>query len=1267
MYTLLVHLIQYFIAISRVPDPLEICRDEIEEDVFFGDVTNKEAKKVKKYGSRKTAVYVPGFRMDRRLMRYTMGPQEVLANGTAPCGEESIQEETGIAGTEDSDEDTNGNAKSENCCQLIETEIIDGQSKDKDLDGISQGIESVCISEGSKDVSLHSKQEPVVAGAANIQAEGSSEGISETKVKKADENSKEEETIITQIENLDLNGARDNENNLKDSSGVGAVKCEARQDFNVCEKDLIRELPADDASVSNPKVQCSHEKTSTDECTKVTDTATDCDHNELSDAISQPSIEGEVNSSEANATDQSKEPVFLFGKLNKDDEFELDPWGNKPVPVDPAWYKEDCSDSDSDDIHEIVIRARLRSPIEPDTDSDDESDSDESDSESGDDDSDSEDSDEDVKVDDGLEPDLRHLITEVINESIHELVEEPDCTLLLSDDEEQGVIIVELSPEDEENEALCTDVTKDEDEKTIALEDDSKKKTGNRNNSNSNGEGTGELKEVTEGVGKLPDVPVIKAEENCPTTSEDHSVSSTSQADAAPATNTGGNAELDVTAEKSEGIEILLNMTDDNAMAIDTIVARAADNEEIDSALALPELDVEDVIDLLQGSALHAASKLHIENRTIFAESGPQPRRNMGDNTVVVASTNRLGLPLDTPAIYQTLPEIQTKIDSTHTVASVTGPISSPGAPRSARKYRSIYATLPADDSIEIETQVVPERDNEDFMSSFTKLDLGTVAAVSESDGRDSGESVQGPLTNDHLLPGQTPIFHSSDPVGRNSFTASSAQLTSLHKNPFSVVKSAPKVHSRIMVSQKAAPAVGVTKVLSSPQETKPVEPVCRTGNTISPSDRNSSPAITSGVTVHASNQGRIKSIETPRVLNLMSPSSERSSSIPGGGSFSPSLVFKERNFSPILEVKFPHSPPISIPCVQPQLDPARKVNRETKRKQPCAESVRPEAHILEVSKKNLHSPKNKSGAARRPGMPRTPPKKVIGQPNVHKFNTHLSSSRSLFHKHCVHTSPRPKAKASVHHINHNVPKSEPRLKTKPPTATKTPTHHKKHLVAKPKTPSSVPRMTTSAPAWGRNTQSGKTTHTRSVSMKHKWSPTSNHKARAHSKTTGPPSKYSAGPRSLTKTFTDAAPFEKVRAKPSPKPSPSPRYTLTPVNIGTVSQQKSSSGGKPRAVLGRRTPGSEPLDLQDFVNCEALAESSGRIGDGDGPHRDQFLIDDTNVSSSRRKRAADRVGLMDSFNVGSPLTSELLNDGGGAGDSLFVGSSPRIGNTFFKI
>ena len=61
------------------------CDDHDDEDpeVFFGAKTAKEERKASKY-HRQTAVFIPGFRRNAGLMRYTI----------SPCGLRDIKEET---------------------------------------------------------------------------------------------------------------------------------------------------------------------------------------------------------------------------------------------------------------------------------------------------------------------------------------------------------------------------------------------------------------------------------------------------------------------------------------------------------------------------------------------------------------------------------------------------------------------------------------------------------------------------------------------------------------------------------------------------------------------------------------------------------------------------------------------------------------------------------------------------------------------------------------------------------------------------------------------------------------------------------------------------------------------------------------------------------------------------------------------------------------------------------------------------------------------
>ena len=64
--------------------------EEEEEEVFFGPVGEKEKKKLAKYSKRKTILFTPGFRNDRKLMRYSIDQSNL---GT-------VSEEMGCKGEE---------------------------------------------------------------------------------------------------------------------------------------------------------------------------------------------------------------------------------------------------------------------------------------------------------------------------------------------------------------------------------------------------------------------------------------------------------------------------------------------------------------------------------------------------------------------------------------------------------------------------------------------------------------------------------------------------------------------------------------------------------------------------------------------------------------------------------------------------------------------------------------------------------------------------------------------------------------------------------------------------------------------------------------------------------------------------------------------------------------------------------------------------------------------------------------------------------------
>ena len=51
---------------------LPFCDEDDEDEVFFGQVSNREQHKAQKFTDRRTALFVQGFRSDRRLMRYTI-------------------------------------------------------------------------------------------------------------------------------------------------------------------------------------------------------------------------------------------------------------------------------------------------------------------------------------------------------------------------------------------------------------------------------------------------------------------------------------------------------------------------------------------------------------------------------------------------------------------------------------------------------------------------------------------------------------------------------------------------------------------------------------------------------------------------------------------------------------------------------------------------------------------------------------------------------------------------------------------------------------------------------------------------------------------------------------------------------------------------------------------------------------------------------------------------------------------------------------------
>ena len=97
--------------------------DDEEEEVFFGEVSEKEKRKASKYAKRRTIVFTPGFRNDRKLMRYTMDPARLAA----------LTEETGASGC-DTEEKAYADDK-ENVCSAgnghvnITSDLVDSEEK----------------------------------------------------------------------------------------------------------------------------------------------------------------------------------------------------------------------------------------------------------------------------------------------------------------------------------------------------------------------------------------------------------------------------------------------------------------------------------------------------------------------------------------------------------------------------------------------------------------------------------------------------------------------------------------------------------------------------------------------------------------------------------------------------------------------------------------------------------------------------------------------------------------------------------------------------------------------------------------------------------------------------------------------------------------------------------------------------------------------------------------------------------------------------------
>ncbi|XP_064648497.1 uncharacterized protein LOC135500777 [Lineus longissimus] len=67
--------------------PLQFCDDD--DEVFFGPISEKERRRAKKFASRKTIVFDPGFRHDKRTPRRTIDPNEMRLQGIKEGDENS--------------------------------------------------------------------------------------------------------------------------------------------------------------------------------------------------------------------------------------------------------------------------------------------------------------------------------------------------------------------------------------------------------------------------------------------------------------------------------------------------------------------------------------------------------------------------------------------------------------------------------------------------------------------------------------------------------------------------------------------------------------------------------------------------------------------------------------------------------------------------------------------------------------------------------------------------------------------------------------------------------------------------------------------------------------------------------------------------------------------------------------------------------------------------------------------------------------------------
>ena len=109
--------------------------DEEEDEIFFGEVSEKEKCKAAKFAKRRTIVFTPGFRNDRKLMRYTMDPARLAA-----LAEESSANNSGGNAVDNESDDK------ENVC-----EAFDAKPKDTkpDVDNGNPEPSATCETNGN--------------------------------------------------------------------------------------------------------------------------------------------------------------------------------------------------------------------------------------------------------------------------------------------------------------------------------------------------------------------------------------------------------------------------------------------------------------------------------------------------------------------------------------------------------------------------------------------------------------------------------------------------------------------------------------------------------------------------------------------------------------------------------------------------------------------------------------------------------------------------------------------------------------------------------------------------------------------------------------------------------------------------------------------------------------------------------------------------------------------------------------------------------------